>query len=117
MKHFLLTWLATAAAIWVTGHIVKGFIVTSFLAAIIAAVAIALVNTFVRPILSLISLPITFLTLGLFTWVINALTLWLASAFTAQYGFRIVGFIPALLGAIVLAIVSSIINYFVRVID
>lgn len=117
MPHFLLTWLGTAIALLVTAHFVPGFIVKSFVAALIAAVVLGLVNAFVRPILTLFALPITLITFGLFTFVINALTLWLASALTPGYGFIIQGFLPALLGSVVLAIVSTIINFLLRAID
>jgi putative membrane protein len=117
MQHFLLTWLGTAVALLITSRIVDGFIVNNFVVALIAAVIIGLVNAFIRPILRLLTFPITLLTFGLFTLVINALTLWLASVLTPGYGFEIKGFLPALLGSIVLAIVSSIINYFLRVVE
>ncbi|MBN3963304.1 MULTISPECIES: phage holin family protein [unclassified Nostoc] len=117
MQHFLLTWLGTAVALLITSRIVDGFIVNNFVVALVASVVIGLVNAFVRPILRLLTFPITLLTFGLFTFVINALTLWLASALTPGYGFEIKGFLPALLGSIVLAIVSSVINYFLRVVD
>jgi putative membrane protein len=117
MQHFLLTWLGTAVALLITSKIVDGFIVNNFVVALIAAVIIGLVNAFIRPILRLLTFPITLLTFGLFTLVINALTLWLASVLTPGYGFEIKGFLPALLGSIVLAIVSSIINYFLRVVE
>ncbi|MEH2122436.1 phage holin family protein [Nostoc sp.] len=117
MQHFLLTWLGTAVALLITSKIVDGFIVNNFVVALVAALVIGLVNAFIRPILRLLTFPITLLTFGLFTFVINALTLWLASGLTPGYGFEIKGFLPALLGSIVLAIVSSIINYLLRVAD
>ncbi|MDZ7951272.1 MAG: phage holin family protein [Nostoc sp. DedQUE12b] len=117
MQHFLLTWLGTAVALLITSKIVDGFVVNNFVVALVAALVIGLVNAFIRPILRLLTFPITLLTFGLFTFVINALTLWLASALTPGSGFEIRGFLPALLGSIVLAIVSSIINYFLRVVD
>ena len=87
MKHFLLTWLGAAVALLITSKIVPGIILTSFTAALIAAVIIGLVNAIVRPILQILTFPITFITLGLFTFVINALTLWFASTITRGYGF------------------------------
>jgi putative membrane protein len=117
MLHFLLTWLGTAVALLITANIVPGFIVKTFVAALVAAIVVGLVNAFIRPILRILTFPITLLTFGLFTFVINALALWLASALTPGSGFEIRGFLPALLGSIVLAIVSSIINYFLRVVD
>lgn len=116
MRHFLLTWLGTAIALLITAHLVPGFIVKTFVTALLAAIVLGLVNAIVRPILSILTLPINLITFGLFTFVINALTLWLASALTPGYGFEIRGFLPALLGSIVLAIVSTIINYLLRVI-
>jgi putative membrane protein len=117
MKHFLLTWLGTAVALLITSRIVDGFIVNNFVAALVAVFVIGLVNAFVRPILRLLAFPITLLTFGLFTFVINAISLWLASAITPGTGFEIRGFLPALLGSIVLSIVSSVINYFLRAVD
>jgi putative membrane protein len=117
MKHFLLTWLGTAIALLITAKIVPGFIVKSFVAALIAAIVIGLVNAFIRPILGILAFPVTLLTFGLFTFVLNALALWLASALTPSYGFIITGFIPALLGSIVLSIVSSLISYFLRIVE
>jgi putative membrane protein len=117
MKRFLLTWLAAAVALLITSRIVDGFIVSSFTAALLAAVVIGLVNAFIRPILQFFAFPVTLLTFGLFTFVINALSLWLASAITPSTGFEIRGFLPALLGSIVLSIVSSVINYFLRVVE
>jgi len=117
MRHFLLTWLGTAVALLITAHIVPGFSIKNFVAALIAAIIIGLVNAIIRPILSILTFPITLLTFGLFTFVINALTLRLASALTPRELFEISGFGAALLGSIVLAIVSSIINYFLRRID
>ncbi|TAF10076.1 MAG: phage holin family protein [Nostocales cyanobacterium] len=117
MKNFLLTWFATALALLITSQIVPGFIIRTFVAALVAAIVIGLVNAIIRPILSLLTFPITLITFGLFTFVINALTLWLASAVTPVSGFEIKGFVPAFLGSIVLAIVSSIINYILRVVD
>ncbi|MBD2629410.1 phage holin family protein [Trichormus variabilis] len=117
MKHFLLTWLGTAIALLITAKIVPGFIIKTFIAALVAAIVIGLVNAIIRPFLSLLTFPITLITFGLFTFVINALTLWLASALTPGSDFIIQGFVPAFFGSIVLAIVSSIINYFLRVVD
>ncbi|YAF95344.1 MAG: phage holin family protein [Nodularia sp. CChRGM 3473] len=116
MKHFLLTWLGTAVALLITANVVPGFFVKNFIAALVAVVVIGLVNAFIRPILSILAFPVTLLTFGLFTFVINALTLWLASALTPGYGFEIQGFLPAFVGSIVLTIVSSLISYFLRAI-
>lgn len=114
MKHFLLTWLTTAVALLITANVVPGFDVQNFMSAFVAVAIIGLVNAFIRPILSILAFPITLLTFGLFTFVINGLTLWLASNLTPGYGFEIEGFLPAFFGSIVLTIVSSLISYFFR---
>ena len=119
MRQFLLTWLGTAIALLVTAHILNyinlGFEVNNFVAAIVAAAVIGVVNAFVRPILRVLAFPVTLLTFGLFTFVINGFTLWFASYITPdRYGFMIQGPIAALVGSIVLAIVSSSINYVLR---
>jgi putative membrane protein len=117
MKNFLLTWLGTAVALMITANIVPGFTIKNFIAALVTAIVIGLVNAFIRPILSVLAFPITLLTFGLFTFVLNAVTLLLASALTPRHQFEIHNFGSALLGSIVLAIVSSVINYFLRVVD
>lgn len=112
MPQFLLTWLLTALALVITAHIVPGFAVKSFVAALVAAVILGLVNAIIRPILVLLTLPITLVTLGLFLFVVNALTIWLAGSITP--GFIVAGFVPALLGSIVLTLVASVLNFVVE---
>jgi putative membrane protein len=109
MPRFIITWLITAISLLITAYFIPGFHVQSIVAAIIAAAIIGLVNAIIRPVLSLLTLPITILTLGLFSFVVNALTLWFASAFSP--GFDIDGFIPALLGSLVLSLVSGLLNW------
>jgi putative membrane protein len=113
MPHFILTWLITAVSLLMTAYVVSslnisGFQISSIGAAAIAAVVVGLVNAIVRPILFLLTLPVTILTLGLFSFVLNALTLWLASELTP--GFRIDGFIPALIGSLVLSVISGLLH-------
>ena len=109
MPHFLLTWLLAALALVITANLVPGFLVKNFVAALIAAVILGLVNAIVRPILILLTLPISIVTLGLFLFVINAITLGIAGSITP--GFRVTGFVPALVGSIVLTIVASVLNF------
>ena len=111
MPHFLLTWLVTAISLMITTYIVPGFIVKSFFAALIAAVVLGLVNAIVKPLLVVLTLPLTIVTLGLFLFVINAITILLAGWLTP--GFAVAGFLPALVGSIVLTVVASVINFFV----
>ncbi|PSB29637.1 phage holin family protein [Stenomitos frigidus] len=115
MLHFILTWLATALSLVITAHFVPGFKIDSFTAALIGAVILGVVNAIVRPILTLLTLPLTIVTLGLFLFVVNAFTFWLVAAITP--GFHLAGFLTALIGAIVLTIVSSIVSLLVRAID
>lgn len=116
MPHFVLTWLVTAVALLITSHFVPGFEVRGFITAVIAAVVLGLVNAIVRPILIFFTLPLTILTLGLFLFVVNALSIWIVAALLSPE-FQITGFIPALVGSIVLTIVTSILNWFVRRVD
>jgi|SRR5919202_4820809 putative membrane protein len=109
MPHFLLTWLLTALSLLITANLVKGFVVTSFVAALVAAVILGLINAIIKPILVVLTLPITIVTLGLFLFVVNALTILLAGSITP--GFHVQGFVPALLGSIVLTIVASVLNF------
>lgn len=109
---FLLTWLIAALSLLITAYLVPGLEFDSFIAAAIAAGVLGLVNAIVRPVLLLLTLPITFLTLGLFLFVINAFMLWLAGLLTP--GFTVAGFLPALLGSIVLTLVSTLLSQFLR---
>ncbi|AFZ17071.1 phage holin family protein [Allocoleopsis franciscana] len=111
MPNFLLTWLVAAVSLVITAYLVPGFVINSFIAALIAAVILGLVNAIIKPILVLLTLPITIVSLGLFLFVVNAITIWLAGAITP--GFDVRGFIPALIGSIVLTIVSSVLNHLV----
>ncbi len=116
MRYFLLTWIATAVSLLITAHVVPGFHVKSFVAAAIAAVILGLINATIRPILVVLTLPLTVLTLGLFIFVINAVILLLVSSLTPGFGFTIAGFGPALLGSIVLTVVASVLSLLVRVV-
>jgi len=109
---FLLTWLTAALSLLITAYLVPGLQFDSFITAAIAAGVLGLVNAIVRPILLLLTLPITLLTLGLFLFVINAFMLWLTGLLTP--GFTVAGFLPALLGSLVLTLVSTLLGQFLR---
>ena len=104
----LLRWIISAGAIFAVPYIVPGVHIASLYTAIIAAVVIALVNMIIRPILLLLTFPITLLTLGMFTLVINALMFWFVS--TVVKGFYVDGFVAALLGSLAFWAVSWIGN-------
>ncbi len=106
--NILITLILNALALLATAYIVPGFKVESFTTAILAAIVLGVVNTFIKPILSLITAPLTIITLGLFSFVVNAVVLILVSAVVK--GVTIDGWVPAILGAIVLSVVSTILN-------
>lgn len=98
-------WLSTAIGLAIISHLGFGISASSAQAVIVASMVLGLVNVLVRPVIRLVALPITLLTLGLFGWVINGLMLWLVSAVVP--GFTVQGLGPAVLGAVILAVVSG----------
>src|SRR5512133_2127383 len=104
----LLQWLISSLALLAVPYIVPGVHVANFYTALIAAVVIALINLTIRPILIVLTLPITILTLGLFTLVINAWMFWFVSSFIK--GFTVSGFWSALLGSLVFWMISLVGN-------
>lgn len=106
--HWFVNWLLSAVALFVVGRLIPGIQVRDFAAAMIAALMVAVVDFFVGSILRLLSLPIIWLTLGLFTLVIKAVVLKLASLFTP--GFRVHGFLAAFLGAVVLTVLTMLLR-------
>lgn len=105
---FLVHWAIVAAALWVATHLVPGVTVTSVQALLIAALVLGLVNALVRPILTILTLPITILTLGLFYLVVNAAAFGLAAALVP--GFGVDGFGSAVIGALLVSIVSWVLG-------
>ena len=110
---WLVNWLLSALALWLVGRMIPAFQVRDFGAAMLAAFMVALVDFFVGSILRFLSLPIIWLTLGLFTLVIKAVVLKLAALFTP--GFRVHGFVAAFLGAVVLTVLSFVLRHVVFV--
>jgi putative membrane protein len=108
MLGFFLTTLVTALSLLIVDLIVPGVNIASFPAALIAGVAIGFVNGSIRPVLSILSFPITFLTLGLFALVVNGICFWLASILVP--GFAVKGVVAIILGPIVLSFVSTLLN-------
>ena len=100
----ILTWLINAAALMALPYLMHSVTVTNVGAALIAALVLALVNTLIRPVLVILTLPVTFLSLGLFVLVINALLFWLVA--TLVDGFQVAGFWSAFLAAILYSIIS-----------
>ncbi len=108
----LIRWVLNALALWVVAQLIKGFTITGIPTLFWTAAVLGLVNALIRPFLLLITLPINILTLGLFTFVINAIMLLLVAALVP--GFNVAGFGTALLAAVLLAIVSSLLHWLVR---
>lgn len=107
---FLIRVLVNALAILAAAHIVPGIEVSGGLAVVAAGLVLALINAVVRPVLLFLTLPITLVTLGLFLFVLNAFCLWLTSLVVS--GFVIYGFWAAILGALLVGVVSWIVTAF-----
>lgn len=112
MRRLVIGWAVNVIALFITAELVHGVDAHTPQALFVAALLLGIVNAFVRPILILLTLPLNVVTLGLFTFVINALLLWLVA--DAVSGFDVKGFGPAFVGALVLSFMSTIINYAVR---
>ncbi len=104
----LLTLLATALSLLVVDLAVPGVDIATFPVALIAAASIGLVNSFVKPIISILSLPLNFVTLGAFSLIVNGLCFWLASVLVP--GFRVDGLLAFLLGPVILSFVNTLLN-------
>ena len=101
-------WLLLAAALLLVAQIYSGVVVTSFTAALIAAFVLGLFNALLRPILVLLTLPVTVLTLGLFLFVINALMFYFAAS--VLDGFNVTGFVAALIGSLLYSLCGLVID-------
>ena len=104
MLKILLVWLVNAVALIAVAYLLPGISVASFVTALIAALVLGLVNAVIRPVLVLLTLPATLLTLGLFIFVINGLLFWFVGSFID--GFVVQGFWWGVIGAIVYSIIS-----------
>ena len=104
MIAFLAHLLITAALLLLVANLVRGIQVAGWGTAFLGAIVLGLVNAFVRPVMVLLTLPLTVLTFGLFLLVVNALMLWLAAALVP--GIRVQGFGPALLGSLLLTLLN-----------
>jgi putative membrane protein len=104
----LLVWLVNTLALLALPYVFPWVKVDSFLAALLAALALGLINTLIRPVLILLTLPVTVLTLGLFIFVINGLLFWWVGSFVD--GFVVEGFWSGLFGAIVYSLISWLLS-------
>ena len=108
MLGYFVTILATALGLLVVDILFPGVSIANFPAAIVAAIVIGLVNAFIRPVLQVLSLPLTFITLGLFSFILNGILLWLASIIVP--GFTMSGLIAFIFAPIVLSFSSTFLN-------
>jgi putative membrane protein len=111
MRGVLLRWLVLTAAVLIASWLLDGIYVTGLFPAFLAAATLGILNAFLRPLLILLTLPINILTLGLFTFLINALMLKIVSEIIP--GFYVYGFWTAVLGALIIGTVSWLLNAFV----
>ncbi len=108
----IIEWIASALSILMAGYVIPGVVVAGFWSALILSLVIGLLNILIKPLLALLTLPINILTLGLFTFVINALIIMLASSIVK--GFEVGGFINALIFSIVLTIIQTLFEMLIK---
>lgn len=111
MTSLLIQWLVTSVALIAAAYILPGMRIKNFGIALVAAAVLGIVNAFIRPVVAFFSFPITFLTLGLFALVINGLMLMLVAKLVPD--FEVDGCLTAILGAILISIVSALIMWVV----
>ena len=111
MHGITIRWLTLTLAIIVTAYLVGGIQVSGFWSALFAAAVLGILNAFFRPIILILTMPINILTMGLFTFVINAVLLKMASGVIS--GFNVEGFWPAVFGSLLISVVSWLINGFI----
>ncbi|HEY7804525.1 MAG TPA: phage holin family protein [Orrella sp.] len=102
----IVVWILNAVALLAVAFVLPGIVIGSFWSAMLAALVLGLLNTLVKPLLILLTLPITVVTLGLFLLVLNALVFWLAGSLFK--GFQVEGFWWAVAGAILYSVISSL---------
>jgi putative membrane protein len=112
MRSFLIHWLFTGIALAVTAHFVPGIVVTSTAALVFGALVLGLVNAIVRPVLVVLTLPITVLTIGFFYLVVNGVAFALAAGLVP--GFAVASFGSSIIGALVVSVVSFFLNWLLR---
>ena len=115
MFNLLADWILSALALLLVAHIVPGFDVGSFGAALVAAVVVGLANATLGLLLKVLTFPLTIFTLGIFWFVINAFMLKLAASLVP--GFMIQGFLPAFLGAVVLSLINIVKRLIIRALN
>ena len=112
MKGIVLRWLILSLAIMVAAYLIEGIEVRGFGSALFAAAILGILNAFFRPVLIILTLPINILTLGFFTFVINALLLMMASGVIG--GFEVHGFWAAFFGSLIISLISWLLSSFIN---
>lgn len=114
MKGLLVRWAISALSLYLTALIAKalgiGIVISEFWSPFLAVAALAIINALIRPLVVIMTLPLNCLTLGLLTFIINALMFWLAGSGWIP-GFKVEGIVPALFGSVVMGIISGIANH------
>jgi len=112
MTKILIRWLLLAGALLLVAHLYPGVVVKSFSSALVAALVLGLLNTLLRPVLVLLTLPVTVLSLGLFLFVINALMFWAAAS--VLEGLKVDGFGAALIGSLIYSLCGMVIDVIIE---
>lgn len=111
MKHLLVKILINAVALMITANLIDGIYVDGLGAVIVASIILGIINAVIRPVLLVLTLPLNVLTLGLLTFVINGFMLKLVAVVVS--GFDIAGFWSAVVGAVILSVVSTVLSWLV----
>ena len=112
MKRFLVNWFVQTIALLAVAHMVQGISIADWQTAIIAALVLGILNVFLRPLIILLTLPLTILTLGLFTFIINGILFYAASGIVR--GFVVADFWSAVWGSLLFSLVSFLLNIFLK---
>jgi putative membrane protein len=112
MRGLLVRWLILTVAIMCAAYLIEGIQVSGFFSAFFSAAILGILNVFFRPILIILTLPVNIMTLGLFTFVVNALILMMASGVIS--GFEVYGFWSAVFGSLVISAVNWVLSSFVN---
>jgi putative membrane protein len=111
VKQLIVKWIVNSTALLVVAHVVSGVTLDNWMTVFAAAVVLGLLNAFLRPVLIFLTLPVTVLTLGLFTLVINAFLFYLAAQLVS--GFHVASFGRAFVAALVFSVVSFLLSLFI----
>lgn len=109
VMRWLLHWIVNALVLLLVSHFVSGFHISGFVSALFAVVIIGIVNATLGLFLKVMTFPLSFLTLGLFVFVIDAIVLWFSSKLVP--GFSVTGFKPALIAALILALIQTLLGF------